>query len=245
MQQVATQSRALERGRAEHMTRIEPVGDAAAIAIIGDTIDIATVRRVWALAALARDRLGASALDVVPAYASVLVRFDPATSSLAHVIACLRGSAQESDEAVVLTPRSIMVAACFDGDHGVDLEETAKAAGLTPALFIKRFCAAEYRVAFLGFLAGFPYLMGLPGELAVPRRPSPRDRVPAGSVAIAGTQCGIYPRVSPGGWRLIAQTNAAVFDPAREPAALFAPGDVVRFEPARSLDTAIAEVAWP
>lgn len=226
------------------MLRIEPVGDAAAMAIIGDTIDLATVRRVWALAKLARERLGARAIDVVPAYASVLVRFDPAASSLGQIMACLRGAAQESAE-VVLTPRRIVVWACFDRDHGADLEETAKAAGLTPALFIKRFCAAQYRVAFLGFLAGFPYLMGLPDGLAAPRLASPRDRVPAGSVAIAGVQCGIYPRTSPGGWRLIAQTNAAVFDATREPPALFAPGDIVRFEPCESLDAAVAEVTWP
>jgi KipI family sensor histidine kinase inhibitor len=239
------QSRALERGCSARTMKIEPVGDAAAIAIVGDSIDFHTVRRVWTLTALARERLGASVLDVVPAYASVLVRFDPAATNLAHVMACLRGAAHESGDAIALTPRRIAVAACFGGEHGADLEETAKASGLTPASFIKQFCAAEYRVAFLGFLAGFPYLMGLPDQLAAARRPSPRDRVPAGSVAIAGTQCGIYPRPSPGGWRLIAQTNAAIFDPAREPAALFAPGDVVRFEPCKSLDTAIAEVTWP
>lgn len=245
MQSRAMQSRALERRRYPLSMKIEPVGDAAAIAILGDAIDLATVRRVWALNALLRERLGASALDVVPAYASVLVRFDPATTNLAHVMACLRGAAQDRGDAIVLTPRRIVVAACFGDEHGIDLDEIATAAELTPALFVERFCAAEYRVAFLGFIAGFPYLLGLPDELAAARRPTPRDRVPAGSVGIAGAQCGIYPRVSPGGWRLIGQTSAAVFDPAREPAALFAPGDLVRFEPAKSLDTAIAQVSWP
>jgi KipI family sensor histidine kinase inhibitor len=224
--------------------RIEPVGDAAAIVILGDVIDLSTVRRVWALNALLRERLGASALDVVPAYASVLVRFDPAATNLAHVMACLRGAVQDSGDAISLTPRRILVAACFGGEHGADLEKIATAADLTPARFVKGFCAAEYRVAFLGFIAGFPYLMGLPDELAVPRLATPRDRVPAGSVGIAGAQCGIYPRASPGGWRLIGQTKAAIFDTAHEPAALFAPGDVVRFEPVTSLDAAIAEVSW-
>jgi KipI family sensor histidine kinase inhibitor len=224
--------------------KIEPVGDAAAIAILGDAIELGTVRRVWALSALVRERLGASALDVVPAYASVLVRFDPASTNLAHVMACLRGAVQESGDAIALTPRSITVAACFGGEHGVDLEEIATAVDLTPARYVQRFCAAEYRVAFLGFIAGFPYLVGLPDELAAARLATPRDRVPAGSVGIAGAQCGIYPRMSPGGWRLIGQTKAAVFDPARETVALFAPGDVVRFEPAKSLDAAIAQVSW-
>jgi KipI family sensor histidine kinase inhibitor len=224
--------------------KIEPVGDAAAIAILGDSIELATVRRVWALSALVRERLGSSALDVVPAYASVLVRFDPSTTNLAHVMACLRGAVQDSGDAIALTPRRIVIGACFGGEHGVDLDELAAAADLKPARYLERFCAAEYRVAFLGFIAGFPYLIGLPAELAAARLATPRDRVPAGSVGIAGAQCGIYPRMSPGGWRLIGQTEATVFNPAHEPAALFAPGDLVRFERAKNIEAAIAQVNW-
>jgi len=225
--------------------RIEPVGDAAAIAILGDAIEPATVRRVWALAALARERLGSGVLDVVPSYTSVLVRFDPTAMNLGIVMASLRGAVNDAGGAIALTPRRIRIGACFGGENGADLEEMASNAGLGSAKFIDEFCAAEYRVAFLGFIAGFPYLMGMPPRLAAARRASPRDRVPAGSVAIAGTQCGIYPRVSPGGWQVVARTNAVIFDPAREPAALFAPGDEVRFEPVKHIDAAVAEVAWP
>lgn len=224
--------------------RVEPAGDAAVIAVIGDTIEISTVRRVWAVAALARERFGDAALDVTPAYTSVLVRIDPLRLDLALALACLRGVVAESGAHVVLTPRRIRVGACFGDEHGTDLEETAREVDLSPAAYVKAFCAADYRVAFLGFIAGFPYLLGLPAQLGAPRMPSPRDRVPAGSVAIAGTQCGIYPRVSPGGWRLLGATQAAIFDPMREPAALFAPGDEVRFASVKRIADAGAEVGW-
>lgn len=223
---------------------IAPVGDSAAIAIVGDRIDPATMQRVWALNALIGERLGLAALDIVPAYTSVLVRFDHHRTNLATVIAALRGAVDDCGDSIVLTPRRIRIGACFDDEHGADLEETARAANLKPAQFIKKLCAAQYRVAFLGYLAGFPYLMGLPPELAAPRLMTPRDRVPAGSVAIAGAQCGIYPRTAPGGWRLLGQTRAPLFDASREIAALFAPGDEVRFESVNRVENAVAEVAW-
>ncbi len=228
--------------------QIVPVGDAAVIALFGDRIDTATLRRVWALAALARARFGDRVLDIVPAYASVLVRFDPERVGPANVMAVLRGAAEETRAALghdedAEEPRRIRVGVCFGDEDGVDLEATARACGLAPDAYVRTLCAAEYRVAFLGFLAGFPYLFGLPQELRAPRLAAPRDRVPSGSVAIADGQCGIYPRSSPGGWRLLGRTAAAIFDPSREPAALFAPGDVVRFEHVQRLEDALAEVS--
>jgi KipI family sensor histidine kinase inhibitor len=224
--------------------RIEPAGDSAVIAVLGDVIDLATVRRVWSVSALARERFSDAALDVVGAYASVLVRFDPARLDLAIALACLRGCAQESEERIVLTPRRISVGVCFGGEHGADLDDTAAEVGTNAKEYVKALCAAQFHVAFLGFIAGFPYLLGLPPELGAPRRPTPRDRVPAGSVAVAGTQCGIYPTASPGGWRLVGTTNASVFDPSHEPPALFAPGDEVRFAAVSRIGDAVAEVAW-
>ena len=200
------------------------------MAILGETIDQATVRAAWNLADTVRRRMGESALDVVPAYASVLVRFDPTKVALAHVMACMRGALPAQDPIDGGRMRTLRVGVRFGGEFGADLDESAAAAGLTTERYVRAFCAAEYRVAFVGFLAGFPYLLGLPPQLAAPRRATPRDRVPAGSVAIAGTQCGIYPRMSPGGWRLLGTTRATIFDHKRTPPALFAPGDRVRFE---------------
>jgi KipI family sensor histidine kinase inhibitor len=118
---------------------------------------------------------------------------------------------------------------CYGGESGPDLDAVAEHAGLSRDDVIARHAAAEYTVAMLGFAPGFPYLLGLDRALQVPRRPSPRTRVPAGSVAIGGAQTGIYPRELPGGWHLIGRTPLVLFDPAREPPCLLAPGDRVRF----------------
>ncbi|MER7760133.1 allophanate hydrolase subunit 1 [Streptomyces sp. NPDC097619] len=114
----------------------------------------------------------------------------------------------------------------FDGP---DLPEVARLWGMSPEAAARVVTGTGFRVAFCGFAPGFGYLDGLPAELAVPRRATPRTSVPAGSVALAGGYAGVYPRSSPGGWQLIGSTDAVLWDPDREPAALFAPGTRVRF----------------
>ncbi|URM92115.1 5-oxoprolinase subunit PxpB [Streptomyces sp. MRC013] len=112
---------------------------------------------------------------------------------------------------------------------GPDLEEVAAVWGVAPGEVGRIHSAAGYRVAFCGFAPGFGYLTGLPERYAVPRRATPRTAVPAGSVALAGSYTGVYPRASPGGWQLVGTTDAVLWDPAREPAALLSPGLRVRF----------------
>ena len=118
---------------------------------------------------------------------------------------------------------------CYGGEYGPDLEAVAVHAGLSPDAVVARHAAGDYSVAMLGFAPGFPYLLGLDPALHAPRRTDPRTRVPAGSVAIGGAQTGIYPRELPGGWNLIGRTPLPLFDPRREPPALLAAGDRVRF----------------
>ncbi len=115
---------------------------------------------------------------------------------------------------------------------GADLAEVAGYWGVTPAAAVRIHTGCEYRVAFCGFAPGFAYLTGLPTRYAVPRRATPRTRVPAGSVALAGPYTGVYPGASPGGWQLLGRTELPLWDPAREPAALLAPGVRVRFRAA-------------
>ena len=117
----------------------------------------------------------------------------------------------------------------YGGECGPDLCEVARACGLSEREVIERHCAGDYVVSFLGFVPGFAYLDGLDTRLHVPRRATPRTRVPAGSVGIGGEQTGAYPFALPGGWNLIGRTGAILFDPHRSPAALLAPGDRVRF----------------
>ena len=127
----------------------------------------------------------------------------------------------------------IEIAVRYGGADGPDLEAVADLHGLRPADVADLHASAPYRVLFLGFAPGFGYLAGLPPSLSTPRRASPRERVPAGSVGIAGEQTAVYPLAMPGGWQLIGRTDAVLFDPTRDPPALLRPGAAVRFVPAR------------
>lgn len=213
---------------------IRPMGDTAVLAVLGDRIDAAIVRRVWTLASSLKTCEAFD--DVVPAYASVLVRFDPRALDLAHAMAIVRGAAERTQAASDRRRRRVMLRVSFGGVDGVDFETAAHELGMREVRFRDAFCKPEYRVAFLGFVAGFPYLLGLPSALTLPRHPAARPRVPAGSVAIAAAQCGIYPRQSPGGWRLLGRTLAPLFNPADPQPTLLVPGDAVRFEPAPRIE---------
>ena len=223
---------------------IKPMGDAALQIIVGDRVDQQVVSRVWSLARALERAGGDALLDVVPAYASVLVRYDPLHIDQAIAMALVRGVAEGALNSSSTRGRSITIRVRFGGEFGVDFETAAHELGMREARFRDAFCKPDYRVAFLGFVAGFPYMLGLPPALALPRLATPRPRVPAGSVGVAAFQCGIYPRQSPGGWRLLGRTLAPLFDPSRAQPALLAPGDIVRFETASSIEeTARVDIA--
>ena len=128
-------------------------------------------------------------------------------------------------------PRTMTVRVAYGGEHGPDLPGVAAHTGLEPAEVVARHAAASYRVACMGFAPGFAFLVGLPSELATPRRATPRTSVPAGSVGIGGAQTGIYPSETPGGWHLIGRTPVRLFDLARPEPFFLRPGDHVRFRP--------------
>jgi KipI family sensor histidine kinase inhibitor len=169
--------------------------------------------------------------NIHPAYASLLVSFDPRVRTLAELEAELRDLLATANPPEPTSSRRVELPTCYGGEFGPDLDEVARLAGMTPGEAAARHAGAEYLVHFLGFSPGFPYLGGLPEALDVARLPSPRTRVPAGSVAIAGGQAGVYPLASPGGWRLLGRTPVRLFDAARAEPALFALGDSVRFVP--------------
>ena len=151
-----------------------------------------------------------------------------------HVAAAIERSGSQPP-GVEERARLLRLPVVYDGE---DLAELAQRAGLSAHELARRHAAGRYRVAFVGFAPGFAYLSGLPGELASPRRPSPRPRVPAGSVAIGGAWTGIYPSASPGGWNLLGRTSAVLFDAAADPPSLLAPGDRVEFEAVTALPPA-------
>ena len=229
------------------MTRAQIVaaGDAALLVRMASRPGPAASRRVLALVAALDAASPPGLLDVIPAYASVLVRFDPLALEPTAMAACLRAALTHSADTPAPRGRLIRIPVHYGGADGPDLDAVARALGMSTAELIQRHMAVSYRVAFLGFLAGFPYLSGLPRALAVPRLTTPRTHVPAGSVAIAEQQAGVYPAATPGGWRILGRTALPLFDPERDPPALLRPGDRVRFSPVAADDLpAAAPTRW-
>ena len=184
--------------------------------------DLATVHR---LHAALRELDPPGVVELVPAYRTVLIVADPGQAeALDDLAARLPGLELPPAEAVA--GETVDIPVRYDGE---DLPEVAGLTGLEPEEVVRRHTAPEYTVAFLGFSPGFPYLVGLDPALEVPRRDTPRTSIPAGSVGLAGNQTGIYPTATPGGWQLIGRTEVTLFDPARDPPALLAPGTRLRF----------------
>jgi KipI family sensor histidine kinase inhibitor len=211
--------------------QFEALAEDALLLRFGERIDVELNAQVQAATARLRQRL--PQVECVPAYASVLLRFDPQQWSgddphrQVQAAAC---TVLDEPRPVTIAPRELVIPVCYGGEHGPDLVEVATLCRLDAAAVIARHTAADYRVAMLGFAPGFPYLLGLDPQLAVPRRTDPRQRVPAGSVAIGGSQTGIYPEALPGGWQLIGRTPLRLFNITADTPSLFAPGDRVRFQ---------------
>ena len=167
----------------------------------------------------------------LPGYATVTVYYRPWAVGYDDLCRALEGRLRMGADAPAPEARRLEIPVCYGGERGPDLDALAAAHGLTPAQVIERHTAPDYLVYFLGFLPGFPYLGGLEPSLATPRRATPRPRVLAGAVGIAGAQTGVYPLETPGGWQIIGQTPLRLYDLARQPPALLAAGDHVRFVP--------------
>jgi inhibitor of KinA len=214
---------------------IRPLGDSAAIVTwtgINDTEIYRAVRQI--LAALnqnteANNDGGFS--SIVPAFQSVTVHFCPSRLSFSDAARTLEKVLLDAEIRSEITPRRIEIPVCFDLVFAADLAEIAESHGLSPGELIHRFCGAEYFVRMIGFSPGFPYLSGLPKELATPRRSSPRLKVPQGSVAIGGSQAGIYSQETPGGWNIIGRTPVRLFQAEHSQPCLLTAGDQVRFFP--------------
>lgn len=228
----------MKRVQGRIAARIVTIGDAAVLVRLGRHPGPTATRRVLALVAALDSTPPLGLLDVAPAYASVLIRFDPFLIDPMDLVTTLHSLVNRLDEFPLPKGRLVNIPVHYGGDFGPDLDNVAELLGLTPEEVIDRHTSATYRVAFLGFLAGFPYLTGLSRALAVPRLSTPRRRVPSGSVAIADRHAGIYPTDSPGGWRILGRASMPIFDPAQQPPSLFRPGDRVRFYPVPASDPA-------
>lgn len=208
--------------------RMVPASDSSLLVVLADEAGPGCSDEVLRLTrALLRQ---AWVRNLHPAFCTVLVDFDPLATSpddASRRVASLLG---DTPAGSIAESRTVAIPVCYDADLAPDLEQVASLHGLAPEAVVELHAGAEYRVDFIGFSPGFPYLSGLPLELATPRRATPRPRVPAGSVAIGGAQAGVYPIESPGGWQIIGRTPSRLFAADRSPMTLLEMGDRVRFE---------------
>jgi KipI family sensor histidine kinase inhibitor len=167
--------------------------------------------------------------SVVPAVHTLLIGFDPLAIDSGALERRVTTLIAGLGHATAAPRRVVEIAVRYGGADGPDLEEVAARVGLAPREVVAAHCAAPHCVLMIGFAPGYPYLGGLPPQLDLPRRATPRKAVPAGSVAIAAGMTGIYPARLPGGWHLIGRTEQRLFDPSADPPCLLEPGDGVRF----------------
>ncbi len=221
---------------------IVPLGDSALIVRVREQFDDApeeTLNEVLRTFQQLRSTTIPGMIELAPAYTSVAVFFDPvdvakASGTASDIFDWLaarigaatvpkrRGSRRSA-------PRTVEIPVCYDPEFAPDLDEVAQHAQISAKEVVELHSAADYRVACIGFVPGFPFMSGLPKKVATPRRDTPRKEIPSGSVGIGGAQTGIYPLRSPGGWNLIGRTPFKLFDPTKNPPVLLRAGDRVRF----------------
>jgi KipI family sensor histidine kinase inhibitor len=224
---------------------IIPLGDSALIVRVreqfGDAPD-ETLDEVLRVFHKLRTAEIPGVIELAPAYTSVAIFFDPiAVASLSGehdevfdwLASRVRGAVSKATgrrrRISKRDVRAVEIPVCYDPEFAPDLDEVANHANMSASEVVDLHSAAEYRVACIGFVPGFPFMAGLPKKLATPRRATPRREIPAGSVGIGGAQTGIYPLRSPGGWNLIGQTPLKLFNPTKSPPTLLRAGDRVRF----------------
>ena len=210
---------------------ITTAGDAALVVTLPPRLDVETSSRVIAMAEAVRRGVGAVLRDVVVGYHTLTVYFDPLSVDGLWLEGELATIAADPAPLPAIPGATIEVPVCYGGELGPDLGSVASLAGCTEADVIELHRSRDYRVFMVGFVPGFAYMGPVEPRLSLPRRATPRTRVPAGSLGLAAGQTGIYPMETPGGWHLIGRTPVKPFDERRAEPVLFRPGDRVRFTP--------------
>jgi len=204
------------------------LGERAVVLELEPPVSLESQQRIWGLNQRLQSYAGV--LEVIPGMNNItLILRDPQQSALDAIERLQRW--WEESEAQLPASRLVEIPVIYGGESGPDLTVVAEHAALTTRQVVELHSSSDYVVFFIGFQPGFPYLGGLDPRLHIPRRGEPRVAVPAGSVGIGGSQTGIYPLASPGGWQLIGQTRTALFDPLQQPPTLLRPGDRIRFVP--------------
>lgn len=209
--------------------RMEALGDAALVVSFGVELTTEVEQSVEIAARTLATLRPCGMTEVVPAYVNVTVHYDPLVTPYDTICASVRDALRQTSEVALEAPRTVEIAVAYGGADGPDLGVVAHWAGLSEADVVALHTARPYRVSMIGFLPGFPYLSGVDERIAMPRRETPRIRIAAGSVGIAGQQTGIYPLESPGGWQLIGRTDVKLFDVTQASPSLLRMGDYVQF----------------
>jgi len=211
--------------------RFQYASDQSLLVTFGQEITLQAHERVRRLLRVLELEPIAGLRNLHPAYCSLLVKFDALQLQHDDLEAILRKNLERLEEVPLPEPRQVEIPVCYGGEYGPDLEDVAAMREMTPAQAIELHAATSYLVYFLGFVPGFAYLGELPEALVTPRLARPRRRVPAGSVGIAGSQTGVYPFATPGGWRVLGRTPISMFRTDRDGLSLLSIGDRVRFTP--------------
>jgi inhibitor of KinA len=210
---------------------VEPLGERAVVVRLGDAINEATFNRVQQFARQLEAAALPGVVEWVPTFTTVAVYYDPLRVEPSELMEAIGNLAATSTTREPGERRIVEIPVCYGGEYGEDLEAVTQHSGLSTGEVIAIHSGSDYLVYMLGFAPGFPYLGGMSPRIAMPRRTSPRLKIPAGSVGIAGEQTGIYPLETPGGWQLIGRTPLPLFRPNDNPPTLLQAGDVVRFRP--------------
>jgi inhibitor of KinA len=213
------------------LPRFQRASDQSLLIYFGHQITREAHERVRTLLRLLELQPIAGVRNLHPAYCSVLIKFDALKLRHEDLEKLLQQYLERLDGIALPEPRQVEIPVCYGGEHGPDLMDVSALHKMTPEHAIEIHSSATYLVYFLGFVPGFAYLGELPEALVTPRLATPRRRVPAGSVGIAGNQTGIYPFATPGGWRLLGRTPVSMFRPDRNQLSLLSLGDRVRFTP--------------
>ncbi len=211
--------------------RILTAGDSALLIEFGKDINPETNRKITALVQLMREQHIEGIVDVIPAFCSLLINYDPRVLSYEELKERMEHLLKMETKTEATRKRIFEIPVCYGGEYGPDIENIAEHAGLSVEEVIKIHSSKDYLIYMLGFLPGFTYLGGLDERIHTPRLASPRLKIRAGSVGIGGSQTGIYPLDSPGGWQLMGMTPVRTYDPERQTPILVETGDYIRFIP--------------
>lgn len=226
-----------------HSVSICPSGDSAILIQTEQTLDPANIAFIGAAASSIREARIIGITDLIPASCSLMVCYDPTVVSYRELKKQLESALTENTDSTAHVQRRFVIPAVYGGAYGPDLARIAEEKGLSCEEVISIHTSAYYPVYMIGFLPGFPYLGGLDERLHAKRLEEPRLKIPAGSIGIAGSQTGIYPMESPGGWNLIARTPVRIFDPSKKEPVLLRASDLVRFMPVSEKEFEMMEQA--